>query len=85
MRMQRLIDANKCMWDVMQFVRKERTISLSQVFDEQPTAYDVDVVVDELKHKSEYIGGGYYSGRDMITLEKAIDIVKRGGIDGENN
>ena len=55
-----------------------------RLIDEQPTAYDVEKVVEEIKISS---GNGY---RDvdgdyvppMIKTKNAIDIVRKGGIDG---
>lgn len=71
-----LIDANKLIEDI----RKRNYISkaLSEIFetiiDEQPTAYDVDKVVEQLGERSmlsRHIG--------MVPLKEAIEIVKRGG------
>ena len=53
-------------------------VDLAKLLDEQPTAYDIDAVVSELRRRS---GNGY---RDidgdyvppMIKAEKAIEIVK---------
>ena len=55
-------------------------VDLAKLLDEQPTAYDIDAVVSELRRRS---GNGY---RDidgdyvppMIKAEKAIEIVKQG-------
>lgn len=52
-----------------------------QLIEIQPTAYDVEKIVEELKENSQYcvpLGGQSFTG---IKLEKAIDIVKRGGVE----
>lgn len=65
--------------------------ALAQKIDEQPTAYDVDKVVEQLKKLNKYNlnladcmldiqSNGL--GRHFICLEDAIKIVKVGGRDG---
>lgn len=44
--------------------------------DEQPTAYDVSKVVAELEHPNNYT---IVAGHHYTTVDRAIDIVKRGG------
>ena len=53
---------------------------LPQIIDNQPTAYNVDAVVEELKetNKIEVNAGMCTSG--FIHCLTAIDIVKRGGV-----
>lgn len=81
----RLIDVDKLIEDI----RKRNYISnaLSEIFetiiDEQPTAYDVDKVVDELRQRSkEYNSGVRLHGKpeEMLT-EDAIEIVRDGGVE----
>lgn len=53
---------------------KDMFYALAQKIDEQPTAYDVDKVVEQLGERSmlsRHIG--------MVPLKEAIEIVKRGG------
>ena len=56
----------------------------------QPTAYDTDKVVEELeenasrytkKYATPYGNNGYRDTK-AISIHKAIEIVKRGGVDG---
>lgn len=61
--------------------------TIVETLDEQPTAYDVDKVVEQLGKKQNNKGFGgtiqeifYDSG-----LEDAVVIVKGGGIDGNTN
>jgi fructose/tagatose bisphosphate aldolase len=50
--------------------------TVRRIIKEQPTAYDINKVIDNLREPAEYINGKYY-----ITVENAIAIVKEGGID----
>ena len=63
---------------------------LVKLLDEQPTAYDIDKVVEELeenasrytkKYATPYGNNGYRDTK-AISIHKAIEIVKRGGVDG---
>ena len=45
------------------------------LIDEQPTAYDIDEVVKQLKENYLYSIGNL----KMISLDEAIEIVKKGG------
>lgn len=56
--------------------------ALAQKIDEQPTAYDVDKVVEQLKTDSlvKLYGSGN-SDNYLIPVKRAIEIVKAGGID----
>ena len=59
-------------------------VSILQEIEEQPTAYDVDKVVEQLKDRSEeYNSGVRLHGKpeEMLT-DDAIEIVKGGGVDG---
>ena len=44
------------------------------VIDQQPTVYDVDAVIKELFHTAQSI-----YGTNIIRMEDAVEIVKRGG------
>lgn len=51
-------------------------------FDRQPTAYDVDRVVGELKTDSSVkLYGSNNSGNYLISVDRAVEIVKQGGVD----
>lgn len=55
------------------------------IIDEQPTAYDVDKVVEQLKNEKEFWSDATYNkeiGKQKArSYEHAIEIVKGGGID----
>lgn len=87
----RLIDADKIDFNEVfvgasKFAEDTRQAG-KMLIDAQPTAYDVDKVVEQLGKKQNNKGFGgtiqeifYDSG-----LEDAIEIVKGGGIDGNTN
>ncbi len=59
---------------------------LMDYFDIQPTAYDVDKVVEQLKewtfNADVNIGDGTMMNHNLIASKNAIEIVKGGGVDG---
>lgn len=65
----------------------ELCIECRELLEHQPTAYDVDKVVEQLGKKQNNKGFGdtiqeiFYD----LGLENAIEIVKGGGIDGNTN
>ena len=55
---------------------------LIKVIRNQPTAYDVDKVVEQLESLSNAEADYYYaSSNDVIDRDDAIEIVKGGGVD----
>ena len=55
--------------------------SAFNVISEQPTAYSVDKVVDELKTDSSVkLYGSGNSDNYLIPVKRAIEIVKQGGV-----
>lgn len=77
----RLIDADKLIHALCRdYTTGKKT--LGQVIDEQPTAFDVDKVVGELKRdkfiESECILSDVHQGYNA-GLSRAIEIVKGGG------
>lgn len=81
----RLIDADKLKEDLKAITMSNGTIintnTMLAVIDKYNTAYDVDKVVEKLKYNiiSQI-------GKDEVTripLDKAIEIVKGGGVDGD--
>lgn len=51
-----------------------------EAVEEQPTAYDVDKVVEQLKNVSyERFGNAGMGGENVVNLDDAIKIVKAGG------
>lgn len=60
------------------------TTDLEEMLHYEPTAYDVDKVVDELKKNKVNCKNSGTITWDYVKLEKAIESVKRGdGFDGE--
>ena len=81
----RLIDAENLMTvtDICEDGTEITYVSYSEI-ESAPTAYDVDKVVEQLEERSkEYNSGVRLHGKpeEMLT-DEAIEIVKRGGIDG---
>ena len=76
----RLIDA-----DVFEkFIRKNCTDSLVDLWCElvrrQPTSYDVDKVVKQLKERSTLSRPvGWLKSYEIVPLKEALEIVKAGG------
>lgn len=65
---------------------------MSELIDKQPTAYDVDKVVkqlEKLKKQNPFINGirdnSIEAAASRQTLDYAIDIIKKGGIDEKVN
>lgn len=76
----KLIDADALRWAIRENAPKSVPLWAYQTIDKQPTAYDVDKVVGQLK--TDYSVKLYGSGNSnnyLISLEKAIEIVKAGG------
>lgn len=83
--MSRLIDADALIeaFKVKSGIWTETSKYLIKVIEKQPTAYNVDAVVEELEKESDFFGGkpmgslqkAYY----CKGIDKAIDIVRKGG------
>jgi hypothetical protein len=78
----RLIDADALLKKI-DLIYPHYFLDVEQIINEQPTAYDVDEVVEELLDSAkimseEKLPHRYYKA---IGTRKAIEIVKRGGID----
>lgn len=72
--------------DTCRFITKEKCASYIAIM-ETPTAFDVEEVVKELEknaHWSEstYDEDGFYNddSEEVIYLEKAIEVVRKGGV-----
>lgn len=82
----RLIDADN-IYGAEDFIKLDKNFNaylslndLCKIIDIQPTAYDVDAVVEQLKTDSSVrLYGSGNSNNYLIPLEKAIKIVKAGG------
>lgn len=57
------------------------TQEIIDIIDAQPTAYDVDKVVEQLENEIELVSKDYYMHGRYIKKNRAIDIVKAGGVD----
>jgi hypothetical protein len=78
-----LISRSALTKSMFQYVRGEKTIG--QIIDEQPVAYDVEKVLKELKDEKtesyyKSVDGDVFSTGRNSAYQKAIEIVKRGGI-----
>lgn len=79
----RLIDAD-ALFDALNNSGVQFNAEVNRIVLEQPTAYDVEKVVEELYHnKQDYHGDGTWV-IDVLNYWEAIDIVKRGGTDVSN-
>ena len=109
--MSRLIDADKLIqemsewyWDKEKQKAAENDVSPMDLFthraittvQEQPTAFDLDKVVEQLKDEQElsYADFEIYAEEHGLSedddwhyrgLGRAVEIVKRGGVDGKIN
>ena len=77
----RLIDVDKLIHTLANdFIGGKKT--LGQVIDEQPTAFDVNKVVEQLEKliedKTSESGDDWYTAE---CLNEAVDIVKGGGVE----
>ena len=89
--MSRLIDAVKLIEEINNLgLRLYDTLTLKglsialETIKEQPTAFDVDKVVEQLEELKEWEdvdGKAYYTMSEKQVINKAIKIVKAGGID----
>ena len=92
--MARLIDADALKKDLKSVTLSNGTLvntnAVLYLLEEYPTAYDIDKIVEELeenasrytkKYATPYGNNGYRDTK-AISIHKAIEIVKRGGVDG---
>lgn len=94
----RLIDADELILHLNDFMMQESPIDVQDIesinvcavikecikaVEEQPTAYDVDKVVEELEEYSNADEAERHGTIPVIELDDAIDIVKRGGVDDD--
>lgn len=89
----RLIDADKFKQQIagMAIVNgysAQKVNKMCELIDEQPAAYDVDKVVEQLESESarwQDSGDAYNDEKEKgvaIGFRKAIEVVKGGGVDG---
>jgi hypothetical protein len=79
--MSRLIDADKI---IDSLGNSDMDFAIGAVIDEQPTAFDVDKVMEQLKRdkfiESECILSDVHQGYNA-GLNRAIEIIKGGGVE----
>ena len=79
--MSRLIDADKI---IDSLGNSDMDFAIGAVIDEQPTAFDVDKVMEQLKRdkfiESECILSDVHQGYN-VGLNRAIEIIKGGGVE----
>lgn len=84
----RLIDADTMNAELFykQVGGKDSLITAESAFEminAQPTAYDVDAVVEQLEDRSTLSRPvGWTKSYEIITLKDAVEIVKGGGVNG---
>lgn len=79
----RLIDAEELKNEIVKICkcqpylegRQEQTVYIKDIVDNQPTAYDVDKVVEQLESLEPFHVDGY--GDVMVNCDDVIEIVKR--------
>jgi phosphohistidine swiveling domain-containing protein len=90
----KLISANALKEYCMRAIKSDddfRRVSLATLaseIDAQPTAYDVDKVVAQLEKEKNPLyreDGGLMGERAVIGIDKAIEIVKGGGVDAKTD
>ena len=81
--MGRLIDADllkqncKCTGKFEDHFKCVDFIELAKVIDNQPTAFDVEKVVEEL----EKVSHEQFNHVQLVYLDRAVEIIRKGGID----
>lgn len=77
----RLIDADK-LKHVIHCAYSD-DLEILEKIDEQPTAFDVDKVVEQLEKRSTLAKPvGWTKSYEIVILNDAVEIVKGGGVDG---
>jgi hypothetical protein len=80
--MGRLIDADNLQFNGRNY-NKSQMKAILDFIDSQPTAYDVDSVVKQLEKEKNPLyreDGSLMGERTVIKINKAIEIVKGGGV-----
>lgn len=78
----RLIDADKFKQQIVAVTIRnnlvvEKSNAICDLIDKQPTAYDVDEVIDQLDNNATW---PRMDETRWITLSEAVEIVKSGGV-----
>ena len=83
----RLIDADKLLNRIAELFRNDDLYLIGTfigLIEQQPTAFNVDKVVEQLEKLKEWEdvdGKAYYTMSEKQVINKAIKIVERGGLD----
>ena len=85
----RLIDVDKAIKDLKQYIYDCNlenigvVLPVIRVLEQQPTAFDVDKVMEQIDDCQSYYVGRSNSiyKKCTVELEKVLEIVERGGID----
>lgn len=92
----RLIDADKLMGELHEALKGDcdlrkdyEFMGIDEFIENQPTAYDVDKVIEEIEEWTARINvindkSGKTGQVDVIGSNKAIKIVEGGGVSGDN-
>ena len=83
--MGRLIDADALIEKLKRtsafgYIRNAADKNVFEIINEQPTAYDVEKVMEQLDKLECHIIGRHYFDNGV---EAAMEVVKRGGVDNE--
>ena len=89
----RLIDADKLLNKIDAYMCGSQDVMfVKELIKEQPTAFDVEKVVEQLEKshfhiESTFDDDGYCNddSEEVVNLNEAIEIIKRGGIDEERS
>ena len=73
----RLIDVDK-LFKTLNKLEIPFYADINNVINSQPTAYNVDKVVEQLEEKSYYID--IETDREVVNLNEAIEIIRGGGV-----
>ena len=79
----RLIDVDK-LFKTLNKLEIPFYVDINNAINSQPTAYNVDKVVEQLEELREWEdvdGKAYYTMSEKQVINKAIKIVERGGLD----
>ena len=86
--MARLVDADDFIVSLEKYIDKPMTAGLcATLIESQPTAYDIEKVVAELKewtfNADVNLGDGTVKNSDLIASKNVIEMVKRGGVNDD--
>ena len=79
----RLIDIDK-LFKTLNKLEIPFYADINNAINSQPTAYNVDKVVEQLEELKEWEdvdGKAYYTMSEKQVINKAIEIIRKGGID----